>query len=95
VPDTRPLSEVLSVAAVLARYGLRDARAARRIMDEAGGFLIGGRLVVRAADLAVYEERLRSARTGSARTIGKRPDPVSRSERKLLPPDWWRDGEPG
>ena len=51
--------EVLDAAAVMARYGLRDRRSARRVMDAAGAFVIGGRLLVRAHDLTQHEERLR------------------------------------
>lgn len=54
--------EVLNVADVMARYGLRDRRAARRLMDEAGAFVVGGRLVLRREDLVAHEEALRAAR---------------------------------
>ena len=58
--------EVLDVPGVMARYHLRDRRSARRVMDAAGAFVIGGRLLVRANDLREHEERLRDERRGAA-----------------------------
>lgn len=90
------LREVLGVVDVMARYGLRDRRAARRLMDEAGAFIVGGRLVLRREDLLAHEEALRTAR----RHVGAPPaTPVrSVSARKRtapsraepLRPGWWR-----
>ncbi len=37
------MAHFLTVADVLARYQLRDRRSARRVMDEAGAFTVGGR----------------------------------------------------
>jgi hypothetical protein len=96
--------EVLDVAAVMARYGLNDRRSARRAMDAAGAFLIGGRLLVRAADPVAYEDRLRDERRGlsnpapAGTRLGPGPRPrLRRSVRDRsvattppASPDWWR-----
>lgn len=89
--------EVLNVASVMQRYRIRDRRSARRLMDEAGGFLVAGRLVVRWDDLEAYERRQREARSrasdgqdtrSNARSIAptRRPNPA----KKPLIPGWWR-----
>ncbi len=88
---------MLDVAAVMQRYRIRDRRAARRLMDDAGGFLVAGRLVVRWDDLEAFERRQREARGGAsddgdarstARPIAttRRPSPP----KKPLTPGWWR-----
>lgn len=89
--------DVLDVAAVMARYGLRDRRSARRVMDIAGAFMVAGRLVVRRDDLARFEEeqiRARS-RAGQAETSrGSAPVPAPSRRRpgddEVLRPGWWR-----
>ena len=93
-----PLGDLLSVDAVLNRYGLRDRRAARRLMDAAGAFKVGANLYVRAADLAAHEAALITARQtrGNAdhpntQPQAKRPRRTTRKVRQPLPPDWWRD----
>ena len=93
--------EIFGVDDVMRRYSLRDRRSARRLMDEAGGFMIAGRLVVRRDHLLAHEEALRAARraipgtpppaAGPSRHAG-RPTASRRSE--PLPPGWWRE-EPG
>ena len=97
---TDPPAEVMSVADVMARYGLRDRRAARRLMDEAGAFLIAGRLVIRREDLTAHEDRLRRARRiecspallvpclAPRHRSAARP---RRSRKEPLRPGWWRD----
>jgi len=93
----RPPRQVLNVTEVMARYGLRDRRAARRLMDEAGGFMVGGRLVVRAQDLLEYEERLRETRRLERSEPAPTPRPPSRRgkaialPREPLSPGWWRN----
>lgn len=92
------LPELLDVPAVMARYGLRDRRSARRLMDEANGFVIAGRLVVSVADLAAHEERLRAARRApqrpqeapGARGRGRTFPGASKGARRPLAPGWWR-----
>ncbi len=85
------------MAAVMQRYRIRDRRAARRLMDDAGGFLVAGRLVVRWDDLEAFEHRQREARSrasdgegarSAARSIAaiRRPSPP----KKPLTPGWWR-----
>jgi len=97
-PDAE-VPEVLHAAAVMARYGLRDRRSARRVMDAAGAFVVGGRLLVRAQDLSEHEERLLDERRGAAgrsrqslspraeRRPRRAPKPRSREP---LAPGWWR-----
>lgn len=89
--------EVLNVADVMARYGLRDRRAARRLMDEAGAFVVGGRLVLRREDLVAHEEALRAARRpgdasrGAIQPKASSPRPRAlRSRREPLRSGWWR-----
>ena len=55
-------TDVLTVDDVLARYHLKDRRAARRIICDAGGFVIANRAVVRRGDLLAHEDSLRRAR---------------------------------
>lgn len=92
--------ELLDTAAVRARYGLRDPRAARKLMDEAGAFVVGRRLLVRLDDLIAHEDALRAARLGNnARGVSgapptrhptARPRRVPRPARAPLRPGWWR-----
>lgn len=91
------LPPVLDVTAVMARYGLRDRRAARRLIDEAGGFYIAGRLVVRLDDLDAHELALRDARRAPADAVvpapPRRPSGSGSSRRRRdeqLRPGWWR-----
>jgi len=98
--DAQPFAPLLGVGEVMVRYALRDRRAARRVMDQAGAFVVAGRLHVRAADLLAHEERLQALRRAGhapagegqgtapparSRPLAPRPEP--------LPPGWWR--EPG
>ena len=95
-----PAREVLDVVDVMSRYGLRDRRAARRLMDEAGAFMVGGRLVLRREDLLAYEEALRAARRpavpGGEGGGPPHPRPRPRGRRtgpptpEPLRPGWWR-----
>lgn len=88
--------EVLGVVEVMARYGLRDRRAARRLMDEAGAFIVGGRLVLRREDLLAHEEALRAARRPVGARAGAQVRPTStrprtgRARPEPLRPGWWR-----
>ena len=96
-PDQTPrgLPRLLTVAEVMGRYGLRDRRAARRVMDAAGAFRIGGRLLVRLEDILAHEERQIAARaqpppsspTASQPTRWTRASTVPRAP---LAPGWWR-----
>lgn len=89
---SRPLPELLGVEQVMSRYGLRDRRVARRVMDEAGAFMVGRRLVVRLDDLDAYERRLRTARQGGdsapPQASGHRRRPRLSIE---IRPGWWRE----
>jgi hypothetical protein len=95
--SARPPGEVLDVADVMARYGLRDRRAARRLMDAAGGFIVGGRLVVRVGDLLQYEEALREERRAVRTEPAPAPHPPRRRGVAMAPPrdplrpGWWRN----
>ncbi len=96
----KELPVVLDVEAVMRRYGLRDRRVARRIMDEAGAFLVGRRLVVRLDDLDAYEHRRKQERAAPmappprAREkpcCGGPRKPARSRERAPLRPGWWRE----
>jgi hypothetical protein len=76
-------SSYLDVADVLDRYGLRDPRAARRLMDEAGAFVVGRRLLVRPDDLERHEEELRAQRR--AQVAGQSPGPTRRRRGRRTP----------
>jgi hypothetical protein len=89
--------EVLDVADVMVRYGLRDRRAARRLMDAAGAFMVGNRLLVRRDDLLAYEDALRAVRRPSDQpenAAAPRPPRRRRSQPTPRPeplrPGWWR-----
>ncbi len=90
--------EVLDVAAVMKRYRLGDRRAARRVMDKAGAFKVGARLLVHADRLRAYEDSLVSARQvdgspespAASRGVSERRR-SGRLEREPLPVDWWRE----
>ena len=72
----------------MTRYRLRDRRAARRVMDAAGGFKVGAGLFVRLSDLLDFEERQRRDRRGAGHStpaIARR-----RVARRPLEPGWWR-----
>ena len=101
VPHREDLPGLLGVTDVLNRYGLKDRRAARRIMDTVGAFKLGANLYVRAGDLAAHEEALIAARRGEGRA-GPANDFVrphgkthakrgGRTVRAPLQPDWWRE----
>ncbi len=92
---------VFDVAGVMARYGLADPRAARRVMNAAGAFLVAGRLRVREADLLAYEERLRATRAEMLaasdpvrRTSTRRRAATAPARSGPLAPGWWRDDQP-
>lgn len=101
------LPGLLNVDEVLARYRLRDRRAARRLMDEIGAFKVATKLYVREDALKAYEDALAAARKGTgpptredqrprAATRAGRSDragkaTASRIEREPLPMDWWRE----
>lgn len=97
---------LLSVVEVMARYRLKDRRAARRLMDEAGAFKVASKLYVRASDLDAHEQALIAARRDSAgreepmrAVAGKQARPARQKARTVhepLRPGWWRrqaDGE--
>lgn len=88
------LPPVLRVAEVMARYGVRDERTARRLMNEAGAFKVGGRLVVREDFLEVYERRL-SVPAQPVQRVPTSASPRRRSGSSAPSPpsgpDWWRE----
>jgi len=91
------LPSLLSAKAVADRYGLRDLHAARKVMRQAGGFVVAGRLMVRVDDLDAYErqqsEVAQRAANQSAPTPRRRAGTVRkpRPEPEELAPGWWRD----
>jgi hypothetical protein len=90
-PRSELLAPLLTVADVMARYRLHDRRAARRLMDAAGGFRMGANLFVRLEDLLALEERQIAARRVQA-SPEPAPAPVAASPRASRPlaPGWWR-----
>lgn len=92
---SKDLDALLTADDVAERYRLGDRRAARRIIDEAGGFKVAGRLLVRLADLEAYEDRLRAKRAGvttpapSARTASAPRRKTTRKQPELEA-EWWR-----
>jgi hypothetical protein len=101
---TSLLPEIIGVEVVMRRYGLRDRRSARRLMDDAGAFFICGRLVIRRDDLLAHEEALRAARrpeggdAESPRSVNPAPRRSSRptsAGSAPLRPGWWRDAPDG
>ena len=78
----------------MARYRLRDRRAARRVMDAAGGFRIGAGLFVRRSDLLDLEDRQRRTRAAAAdHESGPRRTaaaPERPGGRQPLERGWWR-----
>ncbi len=89
------LSDLLDVDAVMARYALRDRRAARRVMDSAGAFRIAGRLLVSADALAVYERELATQRKAQTRVHQVQDRPKGRQQgtghAATLGAEWWKD----
>jgi hypothetical protein len=93
------LPAILRVEDVMARYGMRDARTARRLMNEAGAFKAAGRLAVREDDLDAHERRLGAPR--KSERLPPRTSPASgqltHRTAPLSPasgPHWWREGLP-
>ncbi len=92
---------LLGVDEIMERYGLRDRRTARGVMDAAGAFVVARRLYVREADLLAYEDALRAARRrgrrsayrSDGRPVGRRPTPTP-AQADPLPPGWWREDGP-
>jgi hypothetical protein len=82
------LSPLLDVTDVRIRYGLRDPRAARRVIRDAGGIEIAGRLFISAEQLTRYEHAralspIRAIRAETRRAPGPGDDVAS------LPRRWW------
>ena len=101
---TNPLPEIIGVEVVMRRYGLRDRRSARRLMDDAGAFFVCGRLVIRREDLLAHEEALRAARRPegpdseglrSANPAPRRSSRQTSAGSAPLRPGWWRDAPDG
>ena len=97
-PDQTPrgLPPLLCVSEVMGRYGLRDRRPARRLMDVAGGFRVGRRLLVSSEDLLAHEERLITARPPATPPHPHASKPPRRTRTSPapptpLPPGWWRE----
>lgn len=86
------LSAILGVDEVMARYGAKDRRTARKVMHEAGGFSVAGKLVVREDDLGRWEQRQATAR----RVTNPSPVDLPKRARNAAVPspatgaDWWR-----
>ncbi len=86
------LPALLDVRAVMGRYGFRDERTARRLMNEAGAFKAGGRLLIREDALGVHERRLMAPPAPPPSGAARRPK-RSAAGHHASPtdgPDWWR-----
>lgn len=95
---TASLPPVLTVAEVMTRYGMKDRRAARRVMDEAGAFMAAGRLLVRVDDLDEWEaagKRARKPQEAPPPVAGVRARRSRRTPRSVpLGRDWWMEAAP-
>lgn len=84
------LPDLLDVHDVQKRYGLRDPRAARNVIHEAGGFKIGGKLLIRISTLDEYETANSEEQSGSS-TDSRSTINLPASKSRPLPPlqpDW-------
>jgi hypothetical protein len=87
------LADLLTAEDVQARYRLRDPRAARRIIRQAGSLTVGGRLYVRADVLEQWEAKQAApAAPTPTSTVRVRRKPVVASTTSLtdLQPGFWR-----
>jgi hypothetical protein len=90
-PRPELVTPPLTVADVMARYRLRDRRAARRLMDAAGAFRMGANLFVRLDDLLALEDRqIASRRAQVTADPSSAPSPSSPRAPRPLEPGWWR-----
>ncbi len=96
------LPEVLNAQAVATRYGLRDMPAARKVMRQAGAFVVAGRLVVRADDLDQWEQAQAEASRRSSVPVSRAPRSArgpkhapSGGPTEPLAHGWWRNIEKG
>lgn len=93
---------VMTVEDVMRRYQFADPRAARRVMDSAGAFKLGARLMIRADRLRQYENDLMNERLAPGRPAVIPPSSGSASRgrtrrvpaREPLGPGWWHDYDP-
>lgn len=86
------LPPLLSTKAVAARYGC-DARAARRIMHEAGALAAAGRLLVRVDALDTWERdrtNRANAEAGPRPSGGRIRPQADRARLVGLREGWWR-----
>src|SRR5262249_24916447 len=79
--------QVLVAEAVMARYRLRDPRAARSVSREAGRFHVGGRLYVHLDRLLAWER----ARVETRAPIERQGKQRRAAEPLVLAPDFWRE----
>ena len=89
--------EILTIDEVMDRY-LIARRTARNLMNDAGAFIVGGKLVIRAADLLAWEDEQKAQRipqkvpvihSAPRRLPGSsEPDQLNPTE---LNGDWWKD----
>ncbi len=87
------LADLLTAEDVQARYRLRDPRAARRIIRQAGSITVAGRLYIRADILEQWEAKQATpAATTPTTSVKVRRKPVVASTTSLtdLQPGFWR-----
>ena len=94
------MAHFLTVSDVLTRYQLRDRRSSRHVMDQAGSFKVGGRLLVSEPDLEAWEAQQKARRNAQTATAGDAKPTRARANRartaeqlrsEPLPPEWWRE----
>lgn len=89
------LPGIVRVDDVMARYGMRDERTARKLMNQIGAFRVAGRLVVHEDALAAWEvAQVRTNPSASPpparRPSERRQDPAGQAS-PATGPDWWRE----
>jgi hypothetical protein len=84
--------DVLDVEAVRARYRLRDRRAARAVMVEAGAFRVGRRLYVQRETLERWERgRVELPTTSTTGSDARRRSGTRTRKAEPLQPGFWRE----
>lgn len=78
----------MNVNDVMERYSL-SKKAARNLINEAGGFIVGGRLVIRVADLVGWEEARKQERLTVLPEV-RRARPLE-DYGMDLEEGWWQD----
>jgi hypothetical protein len=91
------MQAILTTTEIMERYRI-SKRAARNLINDAGGFLVGGKLVIREDDLAEWEEAQKALRLTQLPQVIDCPPrrplvPIVEEQliRDELKDGWWRD----